>query len=382
MNVERLQEVLRQVRQELSQTDIEARLTRLEPILQQVVAQPGVPDFQKQVTTQLDEIQVALERAPSTEYGPVWEHSVQELRLGGFLGPSLLNHVVTIFSRNQITPAVALQEIQQLKQAITDVRSRIDQVLAGLEFLGISPRQIPAEKAEVGILIPRSAVDNNLAEFGSEVQDLNRDVNAIAEAVTGHAEDVQIQEVSSSEIIVYVLVASTIAERLARALSVLIGCYKQILEIRALRDQLKTKGLSGESLAPIEQHASQIMDESIRAESQKLVKESPVETTRRNELKNLVSKALWRFARRLDEGYNFDVRASESPSASQDEAESKAAESIREVRKSLDFINVTGERILQLPPGIESNSKDETPKQTRATKSESEAKGPGSIKNI
>ena len=173
MNVERLQEILREVQRDFKQTDIEGRLERLAPLLQRIVDEPTVPDYQSQVAGELNEIYNALRSAPSTEYGPVWEHSVQELHLANFLAGSLIQRIQAIFQNNQITPAVAVSEIQQLRLEISDARQRVEQTLSGLDFLHVTPNPIPADKAEVGILIPRAAVDNKLDELGSRSAAVN-----------------------------------------------------------------------------------------------------------------------------------------------------------------------------------------------------------------
>ena len=167
---------------------------------------------------------------------------------------------------------------------------------------------------------------------------------------------------SSSDILVYVLVAAHVAKPLAKCLSTLIECYRQILEIRVLRDQLKSKGVPPEKLADIGTHASEQMEKVIATETAALLENSPADAPRKNELKKLVSDALWHFAERLDQGYNFDVRASEAAESSEDEEQRTDAEAIRNIRKSLEFMNVTGDRILKLSPGEDGGAEEPAPK--------------------
>lgn len=135
-------------------------------------------------------------------------------------------------------PAVVLSDIRTLLQSVRDIKARISEIIAGLDFLGITEPQIPAGKAGVGILIPRAAVDNNLDEFGEEASDLNRLLNIVAEATTGEVENIQIQSLSTSDILVYVTTSTQVAAAIADSLKHIIQAYAELVGVRIMIEHL------------------------------------------------------------------------------------------------------------------------------------------------
>jgi hypothetical protein len=349
MNAERLKGFLEQVRRELDVTNVGDRLQKLETGLEEQAGQPGTVSVEAQVAEAINGLRSDLRNAPSEEYGEVWCHTAKELGLAGVLAPAIEQRVDAILSENQLTPTVAVRELKSLRESVARTRTTIDQTVRGLERFGIRATPIPPNMGEVGVLIPRSAVNNNLREFAIETEELNQILNTVAEAVTGNVEDIQIESISSSEILIYVWVGSSVAKALATTLAVLVAGYRDISEVREVRDKLKGRGLTPQQLSGLDEYARQQMGKVIDAAVEETLAENGKKDARGIELHTLFKNALWSIAERLDGGYNFDVRASDLAESQGDEAQREAAQAITGVRKALQFMKVGGDRILQVP---------------------------------
>jgi hypothetical protein len=354
MNLVQLREILGDIRNDLDQTGIEATLGQVQSALQDVVNSPTDTNHQTRLAQSLEKLKENTKKSPSNTLGPVWRHYVDEFALGYVLPPEIERATESIIQRNQITPAVAVQEIQKLRNSIVEARSKIMALIDGLDFLGVKEPSIQPEKAAVGMLIPRPAIDDNLKEFGTEAHLLNRWLNAISEALTGHPENVLIQSVSSSDILIYVLVACAIAESFGKAVSKLLECYEKIQMIQMHRDALREIGVKKNELAPLEGHAKELMGSCIAKVTKDIMAKSKLtDAARKAEVETLLQKSFWNIAKRVDEGYNFDVRASSEAAASDDKAVQDAAATINKVREGLQYVNISGERILELPSGLD-----------------------------
>jgi hypothetical protein len=241
MNVERLRHVLGRLRAQIASSEIEARAQNLENALQQQVSQPGQGSLQTQVFDALERLRSSLRSAQEDPTGAFWLEAVEEIGLKRFLPPEIFARINAIVYENQITPAVALQRVRELRTEIANTRERIDQLISNLEWLGVREPDIPENKAEIGILIPRSAIDNNLENFGEEARDLNTLLNAVSQAVTGSAEDIKIASVSASEIILLVLLAPKIVRYFAGALRDVLAVGKDYLEVLAMYETRLSK---------------------------------------------------------------------------------------------------------------------------------------------
>lgn len=360
MNVERLRTILQQLRTELDVAHVEESLNHIDANLQLQVNQPNQPSYQTEVEKGRQNLLDGAKNAPSRDFGPVWLHSVTELKLDKFTAPAIADQVEAIFQRAGVTPVVVLNEIRPLLQSVRETKTRISQIIDSLNFLGIKESEIPEGEAEVGVMIPRSIVDT-LDELGDEASDLYRLLNIIAEAATGEVEHIEIDSVSTSDILIYVHTSMQTASVVADSLKHIINCYAELIGVRMMLEKLKQMKYKSESMRPLQDEARERMNATITKTGERILKKYPTGNAgRKNELKQLVIKALWALADRIDDGYSFDVRAKEPTEEDADPGAREAAASINNARKDLQFIKEGDEKLLQLPPGAADLSEADT----------------------
>lgn len=359
MNAERLHVIAKAVRDDLSRTELTNTLKQLVTSLQNQVNQPNQPQYQQQVSSTLTTLYQALENSPSNDFPPTWRQALSELGGDGLLGIELRTRIQEIFSRNQITPSVALGEITPIHKTVSTLEEAFDSITTAFSQLSIGSDDIEPGYCELGILIPRLFVNNNLAEFGEEIIELNQILGVFAEISTGSRPDFKIRTVSSSDLNVFLDSLPEIGACLAVAVERLVALYKTLLEIRKLNNELKSQGVPVQQLEGVELHATKVMDDGIDKLIPEIMKQyyKRSDAGRKNELTTELKISLKKLAARIDRGYNFEVRVKSVPASSDQDKTGESAESsehitrIQQSAKALQFIKQTGDPILSLPDG-------------------------------
>lgn len=364
MNVERLHAIAKAINAELRQSELTAIIATLQSALANQVSVPQEPSYQLQVATSVQTLTEVLSVAPSNDYSPAWRQVVEELGAEPLLGRPLLDRITDIFARHQITLAVARDEITQISNDEQALATGLEQLLTGLSFFGLGAEELEPGEAEVGIMIPRPAVKDELPALGEEFEELQKILGPFLELAEGSRPPLKVRTISSSDFTVYVAMAPGAALSVATALDKILDVYKKILEIRAGHTKLAETGVPPEVLAPLEVHANGMMAEETARIANDMV-DAAVSVTdggRANELKIELRLSLNSLANRIDHGYNVEVRAEpeQEPQPGEGDANGTEAESsadrqalrrISELAPNLAFVNRTGRPILSLPEG-------------------------------
>ncbi|MBF8265457.1 MAG: hypothetical protein HW384_1321 [Dehalococcoidia bacterium] len=358
MNIERLHAIATAIIADINNTKTASTLQQLVESLQNQVNQPQSPQFQKQVSQHLDALYVSLANAPSNNFSPAWKQALKELGVHDLLGANLSNHVREIFERNQITPSVALQRLQSLSKQLVTCKTSLEQVISSFQQLNIGAEKLEPGKCELGILVPRKAINNNLNEFADDIIKLNKIFSTFSELTTGTRPGFEIRSISSSDLNVFLAMPLATAAAVAVAVERVVSLYKQILEVRKLHGELKNQGVPRKSLKGVENHANIIMVKGIDKLVTELLKKyyKNKDEGRRNELDTELHYSLKAIATRIDKGYSVEVRVqpiSEKQQASEKNdkvpKDTEHINTILGVSKNLEFLRLEGDPILTLP---------------------------------
>jgi len=329
------------------------------------------------VAEQLNKLVDTLSDAPSNQFPPTWRQTLEELGADELLGDALAERIKEVFARNQITTAVAQQEIQQIHKQLAAFETTIDQLRAGFDALNIGAEELAPGAAELGVLIPRDFVHNKLDAFAEELQELNDIFGVFAEVATGSRPGFSIDSVSSSDLSVFLGLKPGIAACIAIAVERVVALYKQLLEIRKLHGELRKQGVSDSNLKGVEDHANSFMDEGIEAMCTHILNDfyKNNDDARRNELSIELRYSMQKIANRIDRGFNIEVRVEPASQADADAAtpdDIRYAEIIKSAAPTLQFLKREGDPILSLPEAQDEadtdakhTEKDEGEKETR-----------------
>ena len=327
-----------------------------------LINQPNQSGHQQNLSKELKSLYSDLEESNTNDFSPGWIQTIHEIGGAGLLGTKLKVKVEDLILENQLTPSVALEEIDKIKERIDTFYDGLDKVNKGFEALGIKREDLELGECEIGVLIPRVFVENKLISLGKEIGEINFILRILCEATTGKVDDFEVRTISSSDFTLYLIATILFADKFVAILERIINNYKTILEIKKLRSELKNQGLPDKNLKGIADYANNSMKQEIKEIITEMFNEdSPVKDNgRKNELKNGAEVALNKLANRIDQGFNFDVRVPELPEPEEDEEgnqikdeEYKSMEelvnSIFESSETLQFKKVEGEPILNLP---------------------------------
>lgn len=364
MNAERFHAIVTALNQEMTARNIVAKMQELINALQNVVNQPA-PSHQQNLANSLKAMYSAVTDTPSDSFSPTWRQILSEIGGEDLFGNALKETIEDTFERNQITPAVALQELQGIQKRLQAFKNALDQAVSALRHFQIGDETLSPGQCEIGVLIPRKAVGNHLPEFAEELKELSFILNTFSEVATGKKGDLPIRTISSTDLMVYLEAVLPFAACLSVAIERTVSLYKQLLEIRKLRQDLKKQGIPDEQTAGIESYANNLMENGIEKVSVEIVdkfyhKKDP---GRKNELVNAVRISLNRVANRIDRGYNLEVRV-EPISQKEEEAKKdphvrEAISTIQSATPKMQFLKLEGEPILKLPEGKEKAKKKE-----------------------
>ncbi|MDP2664952.1 MAG: hypothetical protein Q8O97_03350, partial [bacterium] len=96
---------------------------------------------------------------------------------------------------------------------------------------------------ELGILVPRKAINNDLNEFAEDIKNLNNIFSTFSELTTGNRPGFKIRSISSSDLSVFLESTPATVAAIAVAVERIVSLYKQILEVRKLHGELKNQGV-------------------------------------------------------------------------------------------------------------------------------------------
>lgn len=365
MNAERLHVIVRAIKDEMDSSDMANLLNAISSDLASQVNNPS-SHYQKAISENLKLLYGTLEKAASNEFSPAWKQSAIEIGAYDLLGDRLRSSLEKIFERNQITPAIANDEISELLTQVQNLNTAVSQVSEGFENLNIGAEELNPGECELGVVVPREYVKNSLDSFGKELGELDFIFKTFTEVATGSSPDLNIRTVSSSDLTIFLSVVPEVAAFTAVAVERVIATYKNILQIRKLRGELKEQNIPEDNLNGIEDYVNNLMRTKIESMATELMDEyfNSQDAGRKNELENALVIALRKVANRIDNGFNINIRVEPIPENTEEsdeedegialsEEQDARIKTIQDASKSLQFINLEGSPILSLPESEE-----------------------------
>ena len=369
MNAGRIHAIALALRDDLAATDSPALVAQLVQSLRQQVQDPAQPDHQVQVSSFREQLGERLASAPSNGFSAAWRLTLEELGVADLFGENLRERIEEIFLRNEITPSAAADDLSAIAERLQSLSTGLDQLITGLEFFGIGAEELAPGEFEVGFLIPRAAVANELEKLGKEFVELDDVLGPFLELGTGTRPDLEGRTISSSAFQVYLAAASGLALVMSKVIESLLTSYEKILNIRETHKRLKDDHVPDEAIEGILAHANERMEIDIAALTEELIAEFGQRRAadgRVNELRVDIKRSLRKVAKRIDEGYSIEVRSYpppesiDLPEGAMSEAE-EARRVIEERQPRMRAMNLTGTPILELPEGDENDDEGGDP---------------------
>ena len=232
MNAERLHAIALVLSEEMNERKIVNKMQEITKNLQSVIQQQNQQQSQQNLANSLKGIYSSLESTPSDNFSPAWRQILEEIGGKDLFGGQLKAMIEGIFQRNAITPAVALDQLNKIQNDLQSFKTSLEQMIAAFNLFNIGDEKLDPGQCEIGMLIPRTAVDNRLPEFAEELKELSFILNALSEVATGKKDDLPIKTISSTDLMVYLDALPTYAACVTVAVERTVALYKNFLEIK------------------------------------------------------------------------------------------------------------------------------------------------------
>jgi hypothetical protein len=352
MNAERLHAITKALKAEFDAKTLVALLRNLVKSLRLVVQQPSA-NSQENLASSRDAFFEGLADSPSDHFSPTWREVLNEIGGEEFFGIKLRTTVEAILANNQMTPTVAADELDDIRERMVGFETAVTELNSAFEHMGISDETLDPGQCEIGVLIPRGEVDNNVLGFAKELDELAFILNHFSEVATGSPDPLAIKSISSSDFLVYLNAGVTFAAFVAVAVERVVALYKNLLEIRKLQLDIRNQGVPDAATKSIEDYANQLMKTGIEKLSIEMVNEyyKEKDSGRKNELVNGMRISLNMLANRIDHGYNLEVRCEPLSDNASDQSEDmrKSIAKVLAASSNMQFLKLDGKPLLRLP---------------------------------
>ncbi|MGO9211064.1 MAG: hypothetical protein ACLPXM_15670 [Terriglobales bacterium] len=377
MNAERLHAIVTALRQELAQRNMVSNLTTLVSALRNMSSQPANPSYQQTLVGSRETLRNALSDAPSDAFSPTWRQVLGDIGGGSFFGRNLLDTIEETINENQMTPTVALQRLESIQSGLQTFSKALDSAATAFSAFEIGSEELAPGECEIGILIPRQAVNNKLREYVEELGEIEFILRTLTELATGGVEDLEIRTVSSSDLMLFLSAHPRLGAVMARVIDFIVTQYKKILDIKKVQREIERLELPEDISEKTKNHANNLMEAEIDKFTIEIMTEYESVSDdghRRNELKNAVTICLNTIANRIDRGFNFEVRV-EPPAPTDANADiQNAVQTIRAASVSMQFMKVEGPPILALTEKTETAAEEDRKEKKRTKPRKGEPK--------
>lgn len=352
MNVQRLYEIVKYLRQVDSQLGIQSRLTELRDQLSSLASQPQNQTFQANVSAGLDTLRAVFAELKQRTT-PAQEALIREINGMSYFSELLPQRIGNNLSQNAITPAVVSTEVNKIANDRQAYLSKLENIEQGLEALGVKGEAPEPGDVELGVLIPRSLFENSLGPLAKELAVVNRIIQIFTEVTTGTVQPTEVREISTSDPAFFLSAPVLTVLAIGKVVDWLTNKWKEIEEIRKLRAETKKLEIEN-ALKAIDDKIDAIIKSSVQEQKDELIKLYKGDPGRKNELELGLEWALQSLVARIERGLTIEVRVLAPPAETGDEDGAKQAEvyaDIARVSHKLQFAQISQEQpILPLPP--------------------------------
>jgi len=239
VNAERLHAVALALQKDLGGTELPTLMEQLASALASAVQEPTNPTYQEQVGTVREEVVSRLRASRTNEFPDSWWLVLSELGVEDLIGTNLLEKIEEIFARNEITLSTASAEIAEINTRVQELWASLNQLVAAFEAFSIGTEDLGPGEFEIGFLIPRDAVDNELEQLGEEFTKLDSILGPFAELNGENRPDLYVRSIASSEFQVFLAALPDLALTIAKVVESLLTSYEKIRNMRAKAGSLQ-----------------------------------------------------------------------------------------------------------------------------------------------
>lgn len=357
MNAERLGLIITAIKEDMQKTDIVTKLKALLDALTNYISGPN-EQLQVQITNTRIELSKTIKQSEFSNFPRTWRNTLEELGIYTLLGEGLGQTIDEIFKRNQITPDVAKNEIEEIYEFLTGYTDAFEQVLEGYSFLDIEEKRLDEGEAELSILMPTGAFDNELKRFAAEIKFFDQAIKFFSEVKTGSRETPNFKQLSSSDPTLLVQIGVLTLPGVLWVVNQILVLMTKTEGLRKVKHEAEKAGAETRITKMIEDQIKRDIDAGLVGVNDTLIKQYAGTKGRKEELSNEGKKVLQGLATRLDNGYQIDGDVGEAEPEKLEEGQEPSKEhakklklvrEVKELAQQIRYADIPDEPVLHLP---------------------------------
>ncbi len=342
MTSEKLYSILTLIDKLDSGLGLQQKLDAIRDALTNLTSQPALPQHQSNLASALGAFEQAAAKLRESMTPSQFE-LIESMGGAEFFDPEISKKVRTVMEKNAMTPSVARDFVQDLSSRRADFLSTVRNAKQSLEKLKITASLLTPGSADLAFLIPRDIFDNKLEPFAKELTFISRLLQDFSEALTGQAQPVELEQLSSSEPTVALGVGVSVIAALAVIVNKFLDAWEKIERIRKIRAELDEMGLKANE-AELEEKITTVVEEVVEEATESVLAKYPGSEERKNELGNAIRGDTCRLFGQIERGLKVEFRA--EPSKDGDAEQKKALTEIVNLAQVMHFPLVPQEPML------------------------------------
>jgi hypothetical protein len=323
------------------QKSLEAVVTALTNL----VSSPAHPQYQSELATALSTFETAASKL-GTSITPSQYSEIKEIGGEEFFDTKIADRVKASIQTNAMTPSVAKDFVQELATKRSAFVSIVRGARQNLEKLGIEESAVEPNTADIAFLIPRDIFDNQLGSLAKELTFISRLMRDFSEALTGKAEHVEVEQLSSSVPTVTLMAAAGVISIIGTVINKFLEAWEKIEKIRRLRGELTEIGMRGTAIQELTEQITTTVDEVVEESTEIVIANYEGDEGRKQELGNAIRQDTRRLFGQIERGLTVEIRAGAAADKAGGDAEKAALETISNLSKTLEFPSIAREPML------------------------------------
>ncbi len=350
MDTGRLNNLLFDVNEEVKTLGLNSLLQKFHQTLSQSVTQPTQQTSTAFIQAR-DALWSATLSATSNTFAPSMKRMIAEMKAGRFLGLGIQAELESILAQNSATPGQAVEQVAEFNKRALEFYILAATAHKSLKELGIGCEFTSEDEYEVGALFPTDIFKNNLEGLEKELHQLDLHLKVFGELAGQDTSSPTIRAFATGSVEIFLNALPDVAAALGDAIEKIVIVYLSILQIRQLRDEARKKNIPDDVLKLMDKHEKDTITveiDKIADELFKTYRKKP-EKHRDKELRGHLVRALKYFAKRIDQGADFEVTP---PSMEPDLEDAATEEQKREHGAKTEFhktLRIRGSATMQLP---------------------------------
>ena len=308
MNIELLMDVLASISDANKEQDVYKHLTQLHSSLQKTISAPS-DSASKAFKSKYNEILNMLDNQPTNYTFPSHINTINDIGGSDFLGRGLKNRLMNIFDENNLTPNIALEELDKINIEAEAFYNKVSSIYNGLSDFNFSRTEIGKNYFQVLTTIPRKQIPDNLEALSAEFDSIDKIVRVISEVADGRGGSPKVVLISASEwqVLFELLPASSLL--LIIVIEKIFNIFTTLLKLKKSKDELVSYDTPQNIIDDLNKHIDATVQHAIEELSDEIVDEySKGSEKNKSELKVKLKFGIKDLARRIDAGTMIEIR--------------------------------------------------------------------------